>query len=564
MAGLSHSHVKGPGVPALEELTIPDFLARTVAAQRSHDACVFSESGERWSWKQLSEKVDELAAGLLAEGICRGDRVGIWAPNRPEWLLAQFATARIGAILVNINPAYRRAELQYALVKAGVKALITAVSFKSSQYLEMLQDIAPELKQSRPGRLESKNLPSLKLVIQVGDAPVAGMFCFNDVMEGGRAMQRSRLDSISAVLTPHDAINLQFTSGTTGSPKAATLTHHNIVNNARLIADCMRLTRRDRLCIPVPLYHCFGMVLGSLACVASGSTMVFPGEGFDALQTLRTLSQERCTGVHGVPTMFSAMVNLPEFSEFDLGTLRTGIMAGAPCPIQLMKQVVSEMHLKEMTIAYGMTETSPASFQSAIDDPIERRVSTVGRIHPHVEAKVVDEAGDIVATGEQGELYTRGYLVMQKYWEDPEQTAKSIDSDGWMHTGDLATIDSEGYCNIVGRVKDMLIRGGENIYPREIEEFLLGHAGIQDVQIFGIPDEKYGEEICAWIVPAQGAQVSLEDVRSHCEGQIAHFKVPRFVRTVSEFPMTVTGKPQKFIMREKMVAELGLKETSTA
>ncbi len=564
MAGLRHSHVKGPETPALEAVTIPDFFARTVAQHGTRDACVFSESGEHWTWDQLSKKVDELAAGLLAIGVYKGDRVGIWAPNRPEWVLAQFATARIGVILVNINPAYRRAELQYALAKAGVKALISAVSFKTSQYLEMLQDIAPELGHCQPGQLESKNLPSLKSVIQVGDAPVAGMLCFSDVMTRGGPGQCARLDAIGATLVPDDAINLQFTSGTTGSPKAATLTHQNIVNNARFVADCMRLTHRDRLCIPVPLYHCFGMVLGNLACVTAGSTMVFPGEGFDALQTLQTLSQERCTGVHGVPTMFSAMVNLPDFSQFDLRTLRTGIMAGAPCPIELMKRVVSEMHLEEMTIAYGMTETSPVSFQSAGDDPIERRVSTVGRIHPHVEAKVVNESGETVASGEQGELHTRGYLVMREYWEDPEQTAKSIDRDGWMHTGDLATIDSEGYCNIVGRVKDMLIRGGENVYPREIEEFLLGHPGIQDVQVFGIPDEKYGEEICAWIVPAQGAQVSLEDVRTHCEGQIAHFKVPRYVRTVTEFPMTVTGKPQKFLMREKMVSELDLEETSTA
>ncbi|MEC9328655.1 MAG: AMP-binding protein [Pseudomonadota bacterium] len=564
MAGLLHSHVKGPETPALEAVTIPDFLARTVAQHGTHDACVFSESGERWTWDQLSKKVDELAAGLLAIGVEKGDRVGIWAPNRPEWVVVQFATARIGTILVNINPAYRRAELQYALAKAGVKALISAVSFKTSQYLEMLQDIAPELSHCQPGQLESKNLPSLKSVIQVGDAPVAGMLCFSDVMTRGGPGQRARLDAIGATLVPDDAINLQFTSGTTGSPKAATLTHRNIVNNARFVADCMRLTHQDRLCIPVPLYHCFGMVLGNLACVTAGSTMVFPGEGFDALQTLQTLRQERCTGVHGVPTMFSAMVNLPDFSQFDLRTLRTGIMAGAPCPIELMKRVVSEMHLEEMTIAYGMTETSPVSFQSAVDDPIERRVSTVGRIHPHVEAKVVNESGETVVSGEQGELHTRGYLVMREYWEDPEQTAKSIDSDGWMHTGDLATIDSEGYCNIVGRVKDMLIRGGENVYPREIEEFLLGHPGIQDVQVFGIPDEKYGEEICAWIVPAQGTQVSLEDVRAHCEGQIAHFKVPRYVRTVTEFPMTVTGKPQKFLMREKMVSELDLEETSTA
>ena len=398
----------------------------------------------------------------------------------------------------------------------------------------------------------------------MGDNDVEGMFRFKDIMMHDNAGQRARLDAIGRMLSAVDAINLQFTSGTTGLPKAATLTHRNVVNNARFVANSMRLSQKDRLCIPVPLYHCFGMVLGNLACVSAGSTMVFPGEGFDPLQTLQTMQQECCTGVHGVPTMFNAMVNRPDISEFDLRTLRTGIMAGAPCPIELMKRVVSEMHLEEMTIAYGMTETSPVSFQSAVDDPIERRVSTVGTIHPHVEAKVVNESGETVVVGEQGELHTRGYLVMGGYWDDLERTSESIDADGWMHTGDLATIDTQGYCNIVGRVKDMLIRGGENVYPREIEEFLLGHPEVQDVQVFGIPDEKYGEEVCAWIVPVQGVELSVDDVYNYCNGQIAHFKIPRYVHTVEEFPMTVTGKPQKFIMRAKMVEELGLEEATTA
>jgi|TARA_B100000809_G_scaffold157411_1_gene154661 fatty-acyl-CoA synthase len=562
--GSKLAHVKGASYPDLEEITIPDFFARTVSRYPNREACVFKKSGECWTWLELARKIDQLSAGLLALGIYKGERVGILSPNRPEWVLTQFATARIGAILVNINPAYQRAELEYALVKVGVKALITAESFKSSGYLKMLVDLAPELSKSRPGRLAAAKFPLLKSVIQTGDAHVQGMFRFVDVMAKGGSGQQARLDAIGRKLFVDEPINLQFTSGTTGSPKAATLTHRNVVNNSRYVAKCMNLSQKDRLCIPVPLYHCFGMVLGNLTCVAAGSTMVFPGEGFDALQTLETLDKERCTAVHGVPTMFSAMVNCPEFSQFDLQKLRTGIMAGAPCPIELMTQVVSKMNLRQMTIAYGMTETSPVSFQSAVNDPIERRVSTVGRIQPHVEARVVDTSGEIVAVGEQGELHTRGYHVMRGYWDDPERTAVSIDAEGWMHTGDLASIDAEGYCNIVGRVKDMLIRGGENVYPREIEEFLLGHPEVQDVQIFGVPDEKYGEEICAWIVPVSGTQLSLENIRNYCEGQIAHYKIPRYAKMVPEFPMTVTGKPQKYVMREKMIEELKLTEMATA
>jgi fatty-acyl-CoA synthase len=479
-------------------------------------------------------------------------------------VLAQFATARIGAILVNINPAYRRAELEYALVKVGVKALITAESFKTSNYLDMLTDLIPELANCKPERLSASKFPLLNFIIQTGKLNQAGMFRFQDFMEKGGEGDKARLVGIDSKLFPEEPINLQFTSGTTGVPKAATLTHTNIVNNARFVAESMQLTQKDRLCIPVPLYHCFGMVLGNLACVVGGTTMVFPGEGFDPVDTLEALNAERCTGVHGVPTMFSAMLNCTGFDQYDLRSLRTGIMAGAPCPIELMKDVVSKMHLDQMTIAYGMTETSPVSFQSAVDDPIERRVSTVGRIQPHVEARVVNESGTVLKVGEQGELHTRGYLVMRGYWDDPERTAESIDSDGWMHTGDLATIDADGYCNIVGRVKDMVIRGGENVYPREIEEFLLSHQGILDVQVFGIPDNKYGEEICAWIIPMAGNKISLDDVRSYCDGQIAHYKVPRYVKVVSEFPMTVTGKPQKYLMRETMTEDLKLEQTKTA
>ena len=558
------SHVVGGDSPPLVDLTIPDFLAATVARHGMREAAVFSGPGERWTYDQLQRRADRLAAGLLALGLYKGDRVGIWAPNRPEWLIAQFATARVGVILVNINPAYRRHELEYALNKVGVKALITARQFKSSDYVGMLRDMAPELDSAAPGRLRAARLPELSTVIQLGRDRVAGTYSFAEVMGKGGGANRARLDAISRRLDADDAINIQFTSGTTGAPKGATLTHRNIVNNARFCAAAMELGRDDRLAIPVPFYHCFGMVVGNLAAVAAGATMVFPGEAFDALETLQALAAERCTAVHGVPTMFGAMIDHPRFAEFNLKALRTGIMAGAPCPVELMKRVVSQMHAREITIAYGMTETSPVSFQSDTKDSLERRVSTVGRIHPHVEVKIVDAEGRTVPVGETGELLTRGYSVMKGYWNDPERTAEAIDGDGWMHTGDLATIDAQGYCNIVGRVKDMLIRGGENVYPREVEEFLFTHPKVQSVQVFGVPDAKYGEEVCAWIVPRPGEAPGEEEIREFCRGQIAHYKIPRYVRIVAELPMTVTGKAQKFIMREKMMAELGLAEDKTA
>jgi fatty-acyl-CoA synthase len=428
----------------------------------------------------------------------------------------------------------------------------------------MLRDMAPELDGAAPGRLRAARLPELSTVIQLGRDRVAGTYSFAEVMGKGGGANRARLDAISRRLDADDAINIQFTSGTTGAPKGATLTHRNIVNNARFCAAAMELGRDDRLAIPVPFYHCFGMVVGNLAAVAAGATMVFPGEAFDALETLQALAAERCTAVHGVPTMFGAMIDHPRFAEFNLKALRTGIMAGAPCPVELMKRVVSQMHAREITIAYGMTETSPVSFQSDTKDSLERRVSTVGRIHPHVEVKIVDAEGRTVPVGETGELLTRGYSVMKGYWNDPERTAEAIDGDGWMHTGDLATIDAQGYCNIVGRVKDMLIRGGENVYPREVEEFLFTHPKVQSVQVFGVPDAKYGEEVCAWIVPRPGEAPGEEEIREFCRGQIAHYKIPRYVRIVAELPMTVTGKAQKYIMREKMMAELGLAEDKTA
>ena len=554
------SHVRGTTDRPLIDATIPEFLAEAVRRHRTRTAAVFRATGDRWTWDQLARRVDRFAAGLLSLGLYRGDRVGIWAPNRPEWLIAQFATARIGLILVNVNPAYRVSELAYALNKIGVKALLLARQFKSSAYVEMLRELAPELDHCPPGRLRAARLTALRTVIQLGPDPAPGCFGFDEVMDRGGGGQRWRLGAISDRLSPHDPINIQFTSGTTGAAKGATLTHHNIVNNAVSSARAMRLQPGEALCIPVPLYHCFGMVLGNLAATARGVTMVFPGEGFDAGETLTALEAERCAAVHGVPTMFAAMLDHPGFRRFDLSAMRTGIMAGAPCPVSLMRRVVDEMGCREITIAYGMTETSPISFQTSTDDGIEHRVSTVGRIQPHVEVRVVDEDGRTTPVGVQGELLTRGYLVMQGYWDDPQRTAESV-VDGWMHTGDLATIDARGYCRIVGRSKDMLIRGGENVYPAEIEDFLLTHPDIAAAQVFGVPDERYGEDVCAWVILRPGRSLEDEAVRDFCRGRIAHYKVPRYVRLVTEMPLTATGKPQKFRMRERMIEELGGRDT---
>jgi fatty-acyl-CoA synthase len=559
------SHVQGTAGVPLSTATIPALLADTTARFPDGPAVVFREQGVRWTWAQFSEQVDRFAAGLAALGLQRGDRLGIWSPNRVEWLVTQFATARIGVILVNVNPAYRLHELEYALNASGCRAIVSAERLRTSMYLEMLQTLAPELASCEPGRLMSKRLPLLQFVIRMGEERTPGMFGYDEVMARGRAAFDGRaLDAASAALDCHDAINIQFTSGTTGNPKGATLTHHNIVNNARFVAQAMRFSERDSLCIPVPLYHCFGMVLSVLACVSCSATMVFPGEVFEAGATLAAVAAERCTALHGVPTMFIAELDHPQFAQFDLSTLRTGIMAGAPCPIETMKRVVAQMNMREVTIAYGMTETSPVSFQSSTTDPLERRVSTVGRIQPHLEAKVVDAAtGATLPAGQSGELWVRGYSVMKGYWGDEERTREAV-VDGWMRSGDLATIDAEGYCNIVGRVKDMLIRGGENIYPREIEEFLFRHPKVQSVQVFGVPDPKYGEEVCAWIVLKPGAQATEDEIREFCRDQIAHYKVPRYVRFVAEMPMTITGKVQKFVMRQRMTEELRLSEGRTA
>ncbi|MGY8526618.1 AMP-binding protein [Paracidovorax citrulli] len=557
-AGLSQ--VTGRTDIPLSDQTVAQLLAAAVQGREDAPAVVFREQGIRWSWREFSEQVDRMATGLLERGISPGDRVGIWSPNRAEWLVTQFATARIGAILVNINPAYRLSELEYALNKAGVRMLVTAARFKSSNYIEMLQKLAPELDTCAPGQLRSARLPDLQWVVRVGPEHTAGMENYEALLG---SVDTGRLEQVATGLRAHDPINIQFTSGTTGNPKGATLTHHNVVNNGRFVAGAMRLSDRDTLCIPVPLYHCFGMVLSVLACVSVGAKMVFPGEAFDPLATMEAVTAEGCTALHGVPTMFIAQLDHPEFGRFDFSRLRTGIMAGAPCPIEIMRRVIADMHMDEVTIAYGMTETSPVSFQSATDDPLEKRVTTVGRVQPHLQCKVVDETGRPVPVGATGELCTKGYSVMLGYWEDDERTREAI-RDGWMHTGDLATIDEDGYCNIVGRVKDMVIRGGENIYPREIEEFLFRHPAVQAVQVFGVPDPKYGEELCAWIVLKPGQQASEDDIRGFCRDQIAHYKVPRYIRFVDEMPMTVTGKVQKFVMRERMVRELGLEPPATA
>ena len=564
LADKADSYVCGISDTPLLGDTIGRSLDHAVRRWGTREALVSPSHGVRWTWKEFAERVDALAAGFLALGLERGERIGIWSLNRPEWTLTQFAAAKAGLILVTINPAYRLSELEFALKKVGCAAIVTATAFKTSNYMEMLNTLLPELAGSKPGQLQAARLPALRMVIQIGGPAAPGTIAFDEVARMGGDRHRQQLAELGAALQFDDPVNIQFTSGTTGSPKGVTLTHHNILNNGYFTGRAMRLTEQDRICIPVPLYHCFGMVMGNLASVTTGTTMVYPGEGFDPLATLRTIEQEKCTALYGVPTMFIAELDHPEFKTFNLKSLRTGIMAGAPCPIEVMKRVNTEMNMGEVTIAYGMTETSPVSFQSATDDPLERRVSTVGRIHPHVEVKVVDLEGRIVKRGERGELCTRGYSVMLGYWEETEKTADVLDANGWLHTGDLAVIDDQGYCNIVGRIKDMVIRGGENLYPREIEEFLYRHPKIQDVQIFGVADSRYGEELCAWVRVRSGETLTAEEVRAFCDGQIAHNKIPRYVEFVDEFPMTVTGKIQKFLMRDAVEQRLGLRAAKTA
>jgi fatty-acyl-CoA synthase len=533
--------------------TIGAFFDRQVEKYRDREALVVRHQNVRWSWGEFGRRVDDLAAGLLSLGLERGDRVGIWSPNTSEWTLTQFATAKAGLVLVNVNPAYRRAELDYAMNKVECKALILAPALKTSNYLEIVEEL-----------VKAAKLPHLRHVIRLGTEKTPGMLNFADVAQAGGNAEKAKLAEIGPTLQFDDAINIQFTSGTTGFPKGATLSHHNILNNGYFVGEGLKLTHEDRLCIPVPLYHCFGMVMGNLGCLTHGSTMIYPSEAFDPLATLQAVAEERCTALYGVPTMFIAELDHPQFDTFDLGSLRTGIMAGSPCPIEVMKRVQGKMNMHEVTIAYGMTETSPVSTQCATDDPVERRVSTVGQVMPHLEIKIIDAEGKAVARGETGEFCTRGYSVMKGYWNDEEKTREAIDDGGWMHTGDLATMDEQGYVNIVGRLKDLVIRGGENVYPREVEEFLYRHPKIQDVQVIGVPDQKYGEEICAWVKLREGQSATAEEIREFCKGQIAHYKIPRYVEFVPDFPMTITGKIQKFVMREQTIGKLGLQAQKTA
>jgi fatty-acyl-CoA synthase len=553
------SEAKYTGAPG-EQLTstIGQHLDSVAANDPNHPALVVPHQNIRWSYAEFVAEVDRFATGMLALGIAQGDRVGIWSPNRYEWVVTQFATAKIGAIMVCINPAYRLYELGYSLNKVGCKAIIAAESFKTSYYLKMLEELAPELARCEPGRLKSEKLPQLEIVIRMGDETSDGMFNFEAVSQMGGKEETSRLNELATTLQADDAINIQFTSGTTGIPKGATLTHTNILNNAYHAGKSMHFTPTDILCIPVPMYHCFGMVLGTLVGVAHGATMVLPCEVFEPELVLQAVQDEKCTALHGVPTMFIAELDLPTFTEFDVSTLRTGIIAGSTCPIELMKRLISDMELTEIVIGYGQTECSPLNSMTAIEDSFERRVTTVGRPHTNWEMKIVTEDGAIAAFGETGEVCSRGYGVMQGYWNDAERTADTIDGEGWLHSGDLGEMDADGFVKITGRIKDMIIRGGENVYPREIEEFLYTHPDIQEVQVFGLPDAKYGEQVAAWIQLKEGANVSEDDVRQFCSGQITHFKVPKYIKMVHEFPMTVTGKMQKFVMRDAYAEELDL------
>jgi fatty-acyl-CoA synthase len=555
MQKLTKSYMTGEGSGQLLYETIGNCFDRVAADNPDNTALVVCHQDIRWTYSEFRKQVDRLATGLLALGIKPGDRVGIWGPNSYEWVLTQFATAKIGAIMVCINPAYRLFELEYVLNKVECKAIISAEAFKSSKYLSMLTALAPEIATCEAGYLRSKRLPNLETVIRMGDEQSAGMFNFEEVCSLGDADTYERLAGLAETLGADDAINIQFTSGTTGNPKGATLTHCNILNNGYNAGQGMGFTPDDTLCMPVPLYHCFGMVLGVLACVSTGATIVLPSPVYDPISTLAAVQEEKCTALHGVPTMFVTELDHPEFGAFDVSTLRTGIIAGAPCPEELMKRIIGDMHMENVLIGYGQTELSPVNHLTLPNDSLENRTQTVGRPIPYIEVKIVDQADRVVPIGEQGEICTRGYSVMQGYWNDAEKTAETI-VNGWLHSGDLGTMNEHGYVRITGRIKDMIIRGGENIYPREIEEFLFTHPQISEVQVFGIEDPKMGEEVCAWIHLKDGQTATEEQIREFCKGQISHFKIPRYVRFVDEFPMTVTGKIRKIEMRAIMAEEL--------
>ena len=565
------SYVRGPVDRPLIEKTVGNLFDDTATKYADGEALVSRHQGVRLTYARLKVLVDELAVALLGFGVRKGDRVGIWSPNNSEWLLTQFATAKVGAILVNINPAYRVAELEYALNQSGVSLLVTARRFKTSDYHWMISELAPEVREfpkiGRDEELRVARLPSLRRIVTLDDGREnshPSMIPWQRFIEVGTMnASTTELREREGSLSYHDPINIQYTSGTTGFPKGATLTHYGIVNNGYFAGEMMKFSNRDRLCIPVPFYHCFGMVLGNLACVTHGATMVLPSDAFAAENVLKTVEEEKCTALHGVPTMFIAELDDPSFEQYDLSTLRTGIMAGSPCPIEVMRKVISDMGIREITICYGMTETSPVSFQTRIDDSLELRVSTVGRAHPHVEAKIIDpQARDVLPEGVAGELCVRGYLVMLKYWNNPNATREAIDSEGWMHTGDLAVIQN-GYANIVGRTKDMISRGGEKVFPREVEDFLYTHPKISEVQVIGIPSRKYGEEVMAWVKLKTGEVATATELQEFCKGKIAYFKIPAYFKFTDVFPMTVTGKIQKFKMRELSIKELGLEEAAT-
>ncbi|GAP76791.1 Acetoacetyl-CoA synthetase [Pseudoalteromonas sp. SW0106-04] len=551
---LTLSQYQGSFSTPLSERTIAEHLDYIVDKHPDNEAIVVRHQGIRWTYRQYLREIERLAAGLLALGVQPGDRVGIWSPNNIEWSLVQFASAKIGAIMVCINPAYRPHELAFAINNVGVKYLVMAEQFKASNYVDMIYQLAPELKDGSKTTLQA--LPTLEQVIILSEQAFAGMTSFKSVQQLGEDAHYQQMRVIEAQLRPDDAINIQFTSGTTGNPKGATLSHRNILNNGLLVAQAMHFNDKDRLCIPVPLYHCFGMVLGNLVCLASGACAIFPAPSFDAISTLSCVEQERCTALHGVPTMFIAQLEHPDFQQYDLSTLRTGVMAGSTCPQELMRKVHSDFHMREVVIGYGQTECSPINHITQTDAPIDKQVQTVGRAMAHTEIKIIDERGQIAAIGSPGEICARGYCVMQGYWGDEAKTNATIDAEGWLHSGDLGVMDEQGYVTIVGRIKDMIIRGGENIYPREIEEVLYLHDAVSDAAVFGIPDDKFGEQVCLWLKAKDNRDIDEPQIRAYLKDQLAYFKVPKYIRIVEEYPMTVTGKLQKFKMREMMLAEL--------
>src|SRR5918996_2327423 len=561
--GRAASYVSGTSDTPLLGLTIGEMFDQIVAQYPDQEALIVRHQGLRYTYRQLQAEVERCARGLMVLGLQQGERIGIWSPNRAEWTITQLATSKIGAILVNINPSYRVHELEYALQQSGCAMLVLAPQFRTSDYTEMLNALAPELRNSPPARLKAAKLPELRALIRLGDEPAAGMYTWDDILAMAGQVSASALAKRQREQQFDDPINIQYTSGTTGYPKGATLSHHGILNNAYSVAHLMRFTAQDQLVIPVPLYHCFGMVMGNLGCMTHGATMIYPSEGFDAQAVLEAVDEERATALFGVPTMFIAELEHPEFSRYDLSSLRTGIMAGSPCPVEVMKKVTTLMHMPEVEICYGMTEVSPVTTQTRADAPFDKRVSTVGQVHPHVEVKIVDPlTGHVVPVGTPGELCSRGYSVMLGYWNNEEATRQAIDAARWMHSGDMAVMDEEGYINIVGRIKDMIIRGGENLYPREIEEFLYTHPKISDVQVIGVPDARYGEELMAWVKLREGQFATAEELRDYCRGKIAHYKIPRYVKFVEAFPTTVTGKLQKFVMREQSIKELGLEQAA--